>query len=540
MGNWGAGLMLRLVFQEYESGCWNEEARSMDRRSFLVNGMFSACALRTSACFGAQAGAPVVVRTRSGALRGEIVDGMRVFKGVPFAQAPVGELRFLPAQKVAPWTGERDATRFAAAPMQPEATEVAHSEDCLYLNVWAPEGKGPFPVFVWVHGGGFTGGYSYQGMFADGAAFAREGIVCVTVAYRLGVFGFMDCEPLLGAKYAGSANNALSDLMEALRWVQENIAAFGGDPGRVTLGGESAGAKLTDILMGVPEAKPLFQQMISESGGAERVWSRAVTAGISKGFMESWAAQAGGGRGALQTAEGADLIRAQKAFIDTWPQHFPLRAEIDGRLVPRLPVETIAAGSSKGKRLLIGTNREESALFIGPHPAHDPSAAQLGNMSVARFDPVYAKYVGLYPEMSVEERRIRAVTAEEYWVPSLRVAEAHVKGGGNAYVYELDFGETSGRLKGYSYHTLELGLVWNAPHGDVGNALAEAALGKRVHAAWCGFIRGEPPAAEGLPVWPEYDLRRRGTMVFGMGDGAESRVVDGVQGAELRVWDGVM
>ena len=217
-----------------------------------------------------------------------------------------------------------------------------------------------------------------------------------------------------------------------------------------------------------------------------------------------------------------------------------MRAEIDGQLIPRVPVETIAAGSTRGKRLLIGTNREESALFIGPHPATDPTAAQLGNMSVAAFDPVYAKYAALYPELSVEERRIRAVTAEEYWVPSLRVAEAHVKGGGSAYVYELDFEETGGRLKGYAYHTLDLGLVWGKPHGDVGNASAEAALGKRVHAAWCGFIRGEAPTAEGLPVWPAYDLKQRATMVLGTGDGAESRVVNGVQGAELRVWDGVL
>ena len=195
-----------------------------------------------------------VVKTRSGDLRGETVDGVRVFRGIPFAQPPVGELRFRPPVEVKPWTGVRPAIRFAPEAMQPAEVGIARSEDCLYLNVWAPEGKGPFPVFVWIHGGGFTGGRATAPIF-DGAGFARDGVVLVTVAYRLGVFGFMDLGPVLGGAYAGSGNNAMRDLVAALRWVQGNIAAFGGDPGRVTVGGESAGAKATAALMAIPEAQ---------------------------------------------------------------------------------------------------------------------------------------------------------------------------------------------------------------------------------------------------------------------------------------------
>src|ERR1700761_4247049 len=270
------------------------------RRSFLVNGSLAALASRTGSLLAAPDATSVVVRTPSGALRGESVDGVRVFRGVPFAEPPVESLRFLPTVKVNPWKGERDATKFSAAPMQRKLLQVPHSEDCLYLNIWAPEGSGPFPVFVWIHGGGFTDGYAFEPMY-DGTDFAHEGIISISVEYRLGVFGFLDFETLLGEQYAGTANNGLHDVITALSWIQENIGAFGGDPARVTVGGESAGAKLTNILMGVPSSQPLFHQMISESGGAERVWDRVASRAITKGFADIWQKQSGDPIASLKT-----------------------------------------------------------------------------------------------------------------------------------------------------------------------------------------------------------------------------------------------
>jgi para-nitrobenzyl esterase len=475
-----------------------------------------------------------VVKTPLGVVRGAVIGGVRVFRGVPFAEAPVGALRFKRPVRVKPWATERDATKFAAAAMQDGDKEFAQSEDCLYLNVWTPVeaamGAG-LPVFVWIHGGGFTGGEAFAPVL-DGTEFAKAGVVVVTVAYRLGVLGFMDMGALLGEEYAGSGNNALRDLICALEWVQGNIAAFGGDATRVTVGGESAGAKLTDILMGSVEAQGLFAQMISESGGAERVWPRTNADAVAKGFGEVWGKDVAG----LKTAAAEELIAAQVKLLAGWPQHFPLRAEIDGELLPRLPVETIAAGSCRGKRLLIGTNREESALFIGPHPQHDATAAQLGNISLAKFQEVYAKYKTVYPEMSKERLRIRAVTAEEYWVPSVRVADAHVKGGGTAWMYRLDFAPSSGRFKGDAYHSEDIGLVWDKPNVEIENAATEAVLAKQMHAAWLAFIKGETPGAVGLPVWPEYSSGARETMVLD----AASRVEEKPQEAELRLWDGVM
>jgi para-nitrobenzyl esterase len=164
------------------------------------------------------------------------------------------------------------------------------------------------------------------------------------------------------------------------------------------------------------------------------------------------------------------------------------------------------------------------------------TAGELGNVSLARFDEVYAKYGAVYPAMSEERLRIRALTAEEYWVPSVRVAEALVKGGGSAWMYRLDFAQSSGRLKGYAYHGEELGLAWDRPNAEVANAAAEAALAKQVHQAWVAFIKGGAPGAAGLPAWPEYTSEARETMVVD----AVSRVEERPQEEELRLWDGVL
>jgi para-nitrobenzyl esterase len=412
---------------------------------------------------------------------------------------------------------------------------VQHREDCLYLNLWAPDEKGPHPVFVWIHGGGFTGGHAFEPMY-DGTALAREGIVCITVGYRLGVFGFLDVEPMLGSAYAGSANNGLRDLIAALEWVRDHVSDFGGDPGLVTIGGESAGAKLADILMGTPSASHLFQQVISESGGAERVWREKVAHNVSLGFAAQWRSSSGKREAALLTAPGETLIEAQQAFIEQWPQHFPLRPELDALLLPQLPVLSIAAGSTRGKRLLIGTNRDESALFVGPHPEHDATSAQLGNIAQTSFQPVYEKYTSVYPALTVEQRRIRALTAEEYWVPSMRVVDAHMRGGGSAWMYRLDFTEAAGRLEGYAYHSLDVGLVWNRPHTGIGNDAEEASLAQQMHLAWAAFIRGAAPAAPGLPAWPAYSSSLRQTMILDR----VSRVVQQPAEGELRLWDGVL
>lgn len=504
----------------------------MNRRDFLVQSAIAVAGVR--AAFLPGSSAPTTVKTASGVLRGEAKDGVAIFRGVPFARPPVGPLRFQASQPVVSWSGVRDATQFADAAMQPDASKTAQSEDCLYLNVWTPQDPGSHPVFVWIHGGGFTGGRSFDPLF-DGSSFAQQGIVCVTVAYRLGVFGFLDLESVLGSSYAGSANNALRDIMLALQWLQQNLSGFHGDPKRVTIGGESAGAKLTDILMGAPSAADLFQQVISESGGAERIWPEERAGDVASSFAAVWSETSGQPPLALKHAQATDIIKAQERFTRDSPVHFPLRPEIDRTLVPRSPLETIRRGNTRGKRLLIGTNRDESALFIGPHPTVDPGSHDLGNLDVTQFRLIEEEYRKVYPNMSEDLLRIRSLTAEEYWIPSLRAADAHVEGGGTAFVYRFDATEPSGRYAGLAFHSAELRYVWDRPDKREQSA-DTAALRKTIHTAWCAFIQGQVPQAAGLPTWPLYSKEKRPTMILN----TQSRVEDAPFEAEFQAWSGLL
>ncbi len=497
---------------------------TLPRREFL---RLAALALPATALPGI-APRTVTVKTPSGALNGSLEDDVRVFRGVPFAQSPVGPLRFRPPAPVRPWAGTRHALHFAPAAPQPGRPTLPQNEDCLYLNIWAPSAPGPHPVFVWIHGGGFTGGTSFDAA-QNGAHFAKAGVVCVTIAYRLGVLGFLDLSPVLGSSYKGSANNALRDAMEALRWVQRNIEAFGGDPSQVTVGGESAGAKLTDTLLGVPSAQGLFHSAISESGGAERIWDAAYSATVGAGFDETWKAT-GQAATPLTAAAPSDLMETQRAFMHNWPRHFPLRCALEPDLIPRLPVASIAGGSARGKRLLLGTNLDESALFIGPNP-QAVTAGDLGNMELAKFLPILAQYDELYPRMTPAQKRVRAVSAEEYWIPSLRVAEAHLRGnGGPAWVYRLDYPAPTGRLQGYAYHSEDVRMVW----GDTPSI--NLTLGEQMHTAWIAFIQGQPPAAPGLPAWPVYNLEQRPTLLLN----STSRVDPSPAAQEYALWEGVL
>ena len=501
------------------------------RRQFLVR---SAAAAASAHSFAQPAARSAQVKTPLGELRGEQIGGVRVFRGVPFAEPPTGALRFRPPQPKKPWSGVRDASRFGAAAIQPDEKNVEQSEDCLYLNIWAPAAGGPYPVFVWIHGGGFTGGRSFDSM-SYGTGFAQEGIVCVSVAYRLGVLGFLALGPLLGPSYAGSANNAIRDLIEALTWVQKNIGAFGGDPARVTIGGESAGAKLTDMLAGCPAASPFFHGMISESGGAERIWPKVRAEGVAQDFGKAWSADAGRDAAGLAQAPARQMIEVQDRFQRSYPVHFPWRAEIDGALFPQAPLAAIRAGSTRGKRLLLGTNRDESASFLGPDPKSDPIAGDLGNLPLAQFQVMEQRYQQLYPEMPAPLRRIRSVTAEEYWVPSLRVADAHVAGGGTAFVYRFDYPGT-GRYAGLAFHSYELRFVWDHFSAEESPDAEGRQLATQMHAAWAAFIRGGAPAARGLPAWPAYSSATRPTMLLD-----KTPHLENAPGAtEFALWNGLL
>ncbi|MCU1323101.1 MAG: Carboxylesterase type [Acidobacteriaceae bacterium] len=513
----------------------------LSRRQFVRNGSatLAALALAPSSAFAAE---PALVTTPSGKLRGEAADGLRIFRGIPFAAPPVGAQRFRPPVPIKPWKGIREATLFAPAAIQPDQPAIPQSEDCLYLNIWAPKGKGPYPVFVWIHGGGFTGGHAFAPIF-DGSAFAHQDIILVTVPYRLGVFGFMDLGPLLGPSYDGSANNAMRDLIASLEWIHANIAAFGGDPARITVGGESAGAKATAAMMALPQSSRLFQSAISESGGGERVLTRTQAADVAHTFGDLWrSSHPDAHPGApsdfkdLLTAAPTDLIATQTKVIAASKLHFPFRAQVGDAFLPARPVDLIAARTNPGKRLLIGTNRDESALFIGAQPSHDPTSRDLGNISLARFNEAFARYSTVYPDMPEAQRRIRAVTAEEYWVPSVRLADAHSRSGGATWMYRLDYTKPSGPMVDESYHSLDISFVWQKLDAIEKDDPAAAPLGLAIHQAWVAFIQGKAPTAPGLPDWPQYDANSRPTMVLSPHSHVEQKPFD----QELHLWDSIL
>ena len=485
--------------------------------------VIGAVAMPFVARLAAAAEAVPVVVTTGGRVQGTREDGVRAFRGVPFAAPPVGPLRFRPPAPAVPWQGVRPALAFAAAAMQPPMAtmpELPTSEDCLYLNVWAPAEGGGHPVLVWLHGGGNQAGTTRAPIF-DGSPFARDGVVCVTVGYRLGAFGFLDIGALLGPDYAGSGCNGVRDQTAALAWVRDNIAAFGGDPARVTLAGQSAGAKDVCTLLAVPTALPLFRRAIIESGSGQTVFTQAEGAAIARRFAAAL-------RGDPRTATAGQLLAAETALIADPPIDWPFRPVIDGAFIPRRPVDAVAAGSAAGIALLLGTNADESVLFVpdAATAARPPTQADVANMKLAAFAALDGAYARELPKLSAADRHWRMLTAEEYWIPTLRVAEAQVAAGGAAWMFRYDLPATDGRFPGHAVHAGELPSVWGRP---------DAAL-PALHEVFVRFIGGAAPGAAMLPDWPRFDLRTRATMILD----AAPHVADDPRGAERRIWAGVL
>jgi len=479
-----------------------------------------------------------LVQTREGAVRGERIGESVRFLGIPFAAPPIGALRFKAPQRPAERQGIFAADQFAPSPMQKPLSQRYYgpgplplSEDCLALNIWRPTAPGPHPVYVWIHGGGNVAGSSRMPVF-DGSRMAREGIVCVTISYRVGALGFLDVSPILGTDYAGSGNNGMLDIVAALRWVRENIDGFGGDPGAVTVGGQSAGAKNVCTLLAMPGARGLFRAAIVQSGGAETINDAAASAMLTDGMARALGTDAVSRLAALPAAA---ILAAQNEVIGQWPRKYPFRPVVDGVHLPSAPIDVLRHGTGAPVPVMIGTTREENAFF-GPSEAGDGTVAQsdLANMDIAAFAPVYARYPALFPEMSATDLRYRAITAEEYGIPTIHAADAH---GARSPVwrYRLDLPRREAPHAGYAVHGSELPLVWDklddplsaplGPDGAEGQALSEI-----MHAHWAAFIRSGQPMTD----WTRYDPAARDTMLFD----AQSRMVNDPDASERQLWVG--
>jgi para-nitrobenzyl esterase len=451
----------------------------------------------------AMAAAGPSVKTKQGALRGAMVEGVETFLGIPYAAPPVGDLRWRPPAAAPGWSGERDATK-AGASCQP-ARDGAAIEDCLFVNVTRPAGAKPgakLPVLVWIHGGGFTIGTSTAafGAETDGIQFAKDGVITVSLNYRLGRAGWF-AHPAL-TKEGPAGNYGLMDQIAALKWVQANVASFGGDPKNVTISGESAGGISVLYLMLAPDARGLFQKAIGES---------------SFGRMEPTplkAAEASGAEAAAKAGVTGDDAAAAAALrklpLSAMPYTGPFTSRagpiLDGRYVQTGISQGFAAGKQARVPLLIGGNSNEASLFR-------PQVAQLDAIPAARKDAALSAFD---PEGKGNKLQIVNDMATRQYItePDRHISRLQSKAGQPVYLYYFSYVTPSKRAASLgAVHTAEIPYAFAGPRQKL--APEDQPLATAVNAYWAAFIKKGSPDGAGGPAWPKFTAASEASMEFG-------------------------
>ena len=440
----------------------------------------------------AAAGTPQAV-TESGRVAGIASDGIESFRGIPYAAPPVETLRWRPPVEPSPWQGIRDAARFGPACPQPRipapfGTDEPTSEDCLTLNVWKPADATHAPVMVWIHGGAFAIGSGSQPLY-DGSALARRGVVLVTFNYRLGALGFL-AHPALTAEQQGAplGNYGLLDQIAVLRWVQRNIAGFGGDPGSVTIFGESAGGVSVQALMTTAASRGLFHKAIIQSGGGMAVLQRAGNVEAEAELAgERWAASllpAGASAEALRALTPDQLVAAP--FLA-----FP---KIDHVLLERSPGDSFRRGEQAAIPLLVGANSFEGSLPI-----------LTDEMAQATLGPAYETILERYAKDAATAEDARAkLRGELFFVqPAAFLARSHAASGAPAWSYHFDVVPSSMRRNvAGTPHGGELAYLFGTPEAS-GAAWDEfdRCTSDLLSDYWTSFAGSGDPNRGGAPRW---------------------------------------
>lgn len=477
----------------------------------------------------AAATAPVVA-TKTGSLQGVRQATVDVFLGVPYAEPPVGALRWRAPVAVKSWPEVRPANAYAASCYQewpartfgPYTSEFVdtprHSEDCLYLNVWAPAQRdAKAPVMVWIHGGGFAGGSGALSIY-NGAHLAAQGIVVVTINYRVGPFGFLAHPELTReAQGAGVGNYGLEDVIEALRWVRSNIQAFGGDPARVTIAGQSAGAIAVNDLIASPAAKGLFARAIAQSGSGIGIPAIALAEAERNG--EHFAKAAGAASlGELRALAAEKIQAANPLYFGPPPPGAPARIELrpvlDGVVLPVDPIEPVASLASRVP-VMTGFNADE---FM---PARAPTVAEFQQSVRARYGEHAERLLALYPHASDQEagQSARALVRDVYMASTYRWAVGRSSASAMpAYAYLFTHPSPVAKPPSFgTFHSSEIPYVFGVldrkhrPYGD-----ADEQIARQLQSYWLNFIRTGDPNGGPYPRWDP--VKRDIIEVMGLGD----------------------
>jgi para-nitrobenzyl esterase len=501
----------------------------------------------------------MIVETCSGKVEGREMEGVQVFRGIPYARPPVEALRFRAPEPAAPWSGVRSALEFGpSAPQQPMMLPLPGmdvgdmDEDCLYLNVYTPAADAAArPVMVWIHGGGFVIGSGSQPVY-DGRPLARRGdVVVVTINYRIGPLGFLYLVDLCPELAGATGNAGIRDQLAALEWVHENIAAFGGDPDNVTIFGESAGGMSVGTLLGMPSARGLFCRAIAQSGASHNVHTRETATKVTARFLE----ELGLAPAVLREVPPDKLLETQQQTVlklGTSVGLLAFQPLVDGDSLPEPPLAAVVAGQAADVTLMTGTTRDEWNLFgmLDPRMGSLDEAglvkrlsAQLPEADVPGLVETYRRARQGHAPCAPKDLYFAIETDRIFRVPAIRLAEAQRPHQPHTYLYRFDwetpaFGGALGAC-----HAVDLAFVFglvDRPGAELftGGGPEAQLLSERVMDAWAAFARDGSPSHAGLPGgrWDAYDAERRATMLLGR----DCTLEFDPGAAERRAWDGLL
>lgn len=519
----------------------------LNRRRFLAQSALVGAAVLAAPPRGwtAAASGNPIVETTAGKVRGATVDGISGFKGIPYGASTAGPNRFMPAQPVAPWGGVRDALDWAGHAPQAffgarraevsalfgTPDKVPQSEDCLTLNVWTPGvGSARRPVMVWYHGGAFSYGSANRPV-TDGSNLARRGdVVVVSANHRLNAFGFLYLAALGGEEFTHSGNVGVLDLVATLQWIRDNIANFGGDPGNVTIFGQSGGGGKVSTLLAMPAAKGLFHRGIVMSGAGIRMAEPQASTRLAETILGELGLTAKE-LDKLQSLPVQQLLAAIEPALKKVgrPPHplldrYGFGPVVDGHDLPHHPFDPTATDLSDTVPVMVGGTRDENALFLAADDAvwnRTLSADEL-KQRVSRIvggdtDAVLALYRKMHPEMTPAELLIEITTDSNFWIRSILLAERKAaKGEAPVYMYSFNWRTPVLGGKLMAPHALDVSFVFDTTDfgGMAGHLQQAKAIAAVESATWAAFARAGKPDNAAIPAWPAYTEASRATMTI--------------------------